>query len=490
MIKSIRWRLFAGITALIMFFVVLSWFLNTMYLGKYYTYQKKGHLIKTYEMINRIYKDDPLSIELQLEKTGRTTGINIAIISKDFEPLFNSFPGFRNRFRNFQLDQISQYLINNLQNVSGDQYFIITSRDMRLNTNFLYLGSRLTNGDFLILSTPLIAIRQNVEITNKFSMYTGILTIIIGLIAIYFFTRRFTRPIMALNEIALRMSKLDFSSKYAVKTEDEIGELGKSINSLSDQLDHSITELQEANLKLQEDIERERKIDEMRKEFISSASHELKTPIALIQGYAEGLKVNVNEDEENKNFYCEVIMNEAKKMDQLTKDLLDLSLIESGHFKLEKITFDVSALIDHIINKYSLIFKEKNIDLSVEKGQHILVHGDNVKIEQVLVNYLNNAINHLDENNIVRIKIIEGDQVRIAFFNSGKRIPEESLDMIWKSFYKVDKARTRAHGGTGLGLSIVRAIMELHQNSYGVNNQDGGVEFWIELDRTKVPVLS
>ncbi|MDF2880387.1 MAG: integral rane sensor signal transduction histidine kinase [Clostridiaceae bacterium] len=280
------------------------------------------------------------------------------------------------------------------------------------------------------------------------------------------------------------MTELNFTEKYSVESEDEIGELGKSINSLSQQLDMSINELKEKNQKLSEDIEKERKLDEMRKEFIANVSHELKTPISLIQGYSEGLKVNVVDSEEDKNFYCDVIISEAMKMNKLVKSLLNLSLIDSGNLKLDKTKFNISSLLESTINKFMPIFNEKQIKLYVNAKEKVFVNADILWIEQVLVNYINNALNHVDNNLEIRINIENtNDKVRVKVFNTGKQIPEELCDKIWDSFYKVDKARTRAYGGTGLGLSIVAGIQKLHSNTYGVINMKNGVEFWFDLDK-------
>lgn len=484
MIKSIRWRLFSGISILIIFFVVFSWVLNTMYLEKYYISNKESFLIDNYQTIDDKFKGNPLDIAIDLEKTRRTTGIDITIIDKESNLKYSTSPRFFNR-PGMEIEHMPMLdsIISKAQGLAVGDYYIENIPDRRIKTNFLNLVAKLKNGDYLLLSTPIVAIHQNVEITNKFSLLTGILTFIIGIIFLYFFSRRFTRPFIELNDIAQRISKLDFSKKYNVNSKDEIGELGQSINSLSEQLDKSISELQQANAKLLEDIERERKIDVMRKEFVSNVSHELKTPIALIQGYAEGLKVNVIEDEENKNYYCEVIIDESRKMDKLVKELLELSLIESGYLKLDKEKFDISLLIDDVLDKYRLIFAEKNIKLQIEKEKNLLVYGDVGRIEQVLVNYINNAIDHMDENKILSftIKNVNG-KARVAVFNSGQGIPDEFLSDIWKSFYKLDKARTRAHGGTGLGLSIVKGIMELHNNNCGALNKSHGIEFWFELD--------
>jgi len=490
---SIRTRLFITVNLLIVFFVAFSWLMNSSYLEKYYVYQNKRELLSTSERIAQLYKGNVEDLALEIEKLERVSGLNILILNHNLEMKYhsrgididkppgpNSMPDDRAPRPDFRISLVSKHL-SALQ--SGEQ-MVAVGQDPALQNGFLNVASMLNNGDYLLLSTPLVSLQESAAIANQFFLFTGLITIVLGCIAVYIFTRRFTRPILELNAIAQKMSELDFSQKFTAQTEDEVGELGDSINSLSDQLDKSISELQAANQKLLADIEHERRIDEMRKQFVSNVSHELKTPIALIQGYAEGLKVNVVEDEESKNYYCDVINDEAGKMNKMVRELLDLSQIEAGYFPLEKEVFEIGLLIEQVIAKYDLILKEEEILLLEEKADALLVNGDRSRIEQVLVNYLNNAMNHVDEHKQLRVKVHTiGDKVRIAVFNTGCPIPEESLDKIFTSFYKVDKARTRAYGGTGLGLSIVRALMELHQNDYGVLNVTGGVEFWFELDK-------
>lgn len=262
--------------------------------------------------------------------------------------------------------------------------------------------------------------------------------------------------------------------------------LGRSINYLSDKLDTTITELNDANVILQNDIDRERHIDKMHKQFVSSVSHELKTPITLIQGYAEGLKDDILEDRLSKEHYCDVIIDESRKMDKLVRDLLQLSQLESGYSQLNEETFNITSLISNVIEKYRPILKEKEITILTELKGVINVYADKGKIEQVINNYLNNAINHLDNEGVIEIKIVEEhNKVKIKVFNTGKLIPEDELNNIWISFYKIDKSRAREYGGTGLGLSIVQRIVELHNGKFGVSNLQDGVEFWFELSKAQ-----
>ena len=280
---SIRTRLFVGVTALIVFFVMSSWFLNSQFLGKYYISQKKEGLLKNKERIEELFKNNPDQLFYTLEDIERNAGMKIYFIGEDYELRYHSsfrifVGGFRIPIPFFQQVQPQLVYLDR-----GNSFFDIAT-DPRLQADFLILVSRFSTGEVLMLTTPIAAIHESTFIANKFFLFTGLLTIIVGGIIVFIFANRFTKPILELNDIAQKMSKLDFSKKYLCKTEDEIGELGSSINSLSDQLDSAISELKEANSKLMADIERERKIDEMRKEFISNVSHELKTPIALVQG--------------------------------------------------------------------------------------------------------------------------------------------------------------------------------------------------------------
>lgn len=335
----------------------------------------------------------------------------------------------------------------------------------------------------ILLRTNMESIEESVAIANTFLAYIGIIVIIVGSLAMFLISKKFSKPIQDLSGIARKMTDLDFDVKYKVDSKDEIGELGKSINSLSDKLEATITELKQANNELKTDIQKKIEIDEMRKEFLSNVSHELKTPICLIQGYAEGLKENINDDEESRDFYCEVIMDEANKMNQMVKKLLSLNELEFGNNQVNYERFDIVLLIQSVLSATEILFKQKEVTLHFEQVEPVYVWADEYLMEQVLTNYISNALNHVDGQKIIEIKLIpRDDTVRVAVFNTGENIPEEDIDKLWVKFYKVDKARTREYGGNGIGLSIVKAIMNSHNKEYGVINRPIGVEFWLELD--------
>ena len=271
-------------------------------------------------------------------------------------------------------------------------------------------------------------------------------------------------------------------------TDDEVDNLGKSINELSKELEDTIKQMKKNNMDLERDIEHKSKIDEMRKQFISDVSHELKTPISLIQGYAEGLIENVNTDEESKNFYSEVILDEANKMDKLVKRLLELMKLEYEDKSFNDKNFDIVELINEIIRISKVKLEEEKIEVEFDEKEPTYVFADDFYIERVITNYFTNAIkNVLEVNGKKQIKINlkksdEQGKVRISVFNTGNHIDEEHIERIWNRFYKIDESRDRSKGGTGIGLSLVKAIMIKYNNNFGVNNVKGGVEFYFELN--------
>ena len=260
--------------------------------------------------------------------------------------------------------------------------------------------------------------------------------------------------------------------------------MGLHINQLSENLQKTIKELKTANIELLKDIEKRDQVDEMRRELIANISHELKTPIALIQGYAEGLQEGINDDPESRDFYCEVIMDEAGKMNTMVKNIMTLSQLESGNDTVAMERFSVTDLIMNTIQSVAILTKQNNITIECpEINEPIYVWADEFKIEEVFRNYVSNAIHHCNGEKRIQVSLVQKEKkVRVSVFNSGDPIPEESLPHLWEKFYKVDKARTREYGGSGIGLSIVKAIMESMNQEYGVINYNNGVEFWFEID--------
>ena len=350
---------------------------------------------------------------------------------------------------------------------------------------YMEIWGQLKSNYSFIVRTPMASIRESARIANSFFFVVGIVMAVFWGIIAWFAVRRFTRPIQELTQLSERMSNLDFEAKYESGGNDEIGVLGHNFNQMSETLEQTISELKTANNELQKDIEKKEEIDEMRKEFLSNVSHELKTPIALIQGYAEGLQDNINDDEESRQFYCDVIIDEAGKMNQMVKKLLTLNQLEFGNDQVNMERFDLTSLIQGVIQSSQILAQQAEVEIMFYQTEPLHVWGDEFKVEEVITNYVTNAIHYAKNEKKIDIRCTqENGVIRTSVFNTGDAIPEEELDKIWIKFYKVDKARTREYGGSGIGLSIVKAIMESMNQQCGVKNYDNGVEFWFTLDTT------
>ncbi len=513
-IRTIRGKLFVGIVGVVALFVLLSWVLNWQLLGRYYHRVKTASLVSRYRQIRQLYEaGDVEALALALETIERKDGLTITVVDADLQVRYSTM-ALERLGRIATLAQrggggavgavggtgegfvvsvtapvVSEpFFAEPLRQIKGqltdsDYIMMGSTFDDRLKLEFISLLGVLSDGGYVMLRTPVAPVQESASAANRFFLISGTLVAVAGSLVAYWYAGRFTRPVERMKVIAEKVAGLDFSERYEGDSDDEIGALGSSINEMSRKLEATIGELREANVRLQEDIQRERRIDELRKEFIANVSHELKTPIALIQGYAEGLKLNINEDEETRAVYCDVIMDETARMNRLVGQLLKLSQIELGYVEPLKSSFDMVGLINRGGKKNSLHLDEYRIELSVEGESHLDVVADIDMMEQVLVNYITNAINNIDDRRTIRISVEKLDhKARVSVFNTGEHIPADCKELIWSSFYKLDRARTRSHGGTGLGLSIVKAVQDAHGNACGCDNVEGGVAFWFDVD--------
>lgn len=459
---------------------------NALFLEKYYLNNKKEVVISAYDVVNQGFrngKEDEEDFISELDLLCSTDNISVFVMDNSGTPRLytnRDYQILRQKLYNYIFGMESREItvLNREEN-----YILRESRDYLTQADYLEIVGTLDTGEPFIMQTALESIRESAAISNRFFLYIALVAVSVSSILIWWFSRRFSEPILELADISRRMTELDFNAKFTSEVKNEIGVLGHHINQLSETLEKTISELKTANNELKRDIEQKTKIDEMRKEFLSNVSHELKTPIALIQGYAEGLQECINDDPESRNFYCEVIMDEAGKMNTMVKNLLSLNQLECGNEVVTMERFDITALVRNVLNSSRILMEQKGIHLIFREKEEIDVWADEFKVEEVVTNYISNAMNHCDFDKVIEVKIQkEPDTVRVSVFNTGRPIPEEDLDRVWQKFYKVDKARTREYGGSGIGLSIVKAIMESFHRECGVKNYDNGVEFWFELD--------
>lgn len=474
------------ISSLVFFIIAFIWLLNTIVLEKYYLFEKEYSLIKLYKTVNEYFSESETnwdSISNLLDETDATRNIEIVIRDKnDITKHITSRDFMKNRI--IIPNDKTKILFESDKESDEQDYTTYTFYDSQFNKSFLGLTGKLEGSYTIYLRTPIQSIKESVSTSNRFLIFVGIVSLLISILITSIISKHFTKPIKELNNIAQNISKLDFTKKYKITSEDEIGTLGNSINLLSNNLEKTIDDLKNANIELEKDVEQKSKLTEMRNQFISDVSHELKTPIALIQGYAEALVDGVIKEDNDKQYYCEVILDEANKMSELTKDLLDLSRLEYGGTELQITNFNIVETITNLLKKNEMLFSEKNIKVEFRNTAPMQVKGDIFRIEQVLTNYITNALKNVNEEKIIKISIEENQKnIKVNVFNSGKQISKENIQRIWTRFYKIDSSRTRTLGGTGLGLAVVKAIITKHSTTCGVQNEENGVTFYFTLNK-------
>ena len=371
-------------------------------------------------------------------------------------------------------------IISRKENDDGSYFNVVSAEGS--STQYILYGKTFANGYHIEITTQKDPIQENATLATRVTTTITVITLLLALVFIFDYSRRFTKPLIQMNEVMEKIANLDFSAKTKIDRKDEIGTLAKNINKVSSSLDNALSELREKNAKLQEDIEKERQLERMRREFVSSASHELKTPIAIIRGYAEGLKMNLDEDDKAASEYCDIIMGESDKMNDLVINMLEQSLYSSGSKMPEKAEFDVNTYIKDFLKGVTPIFEEKGITLIYDEVD-FTAFADRKQMVTVLSNIVLNACSHAKDEKIIKITTEKiHNYIKINVFNTGSKIDDKDKDGIFTSFYRADKAHSRKEGRFGLGLSIVKSIVDNHGCECGFENKENGVEFWFTME--------
>lgn len=538
--RSIRLKFTLIFVGIIIGVIIAINLVNQSLLESYVISQKKSRLLELRGYIvdyveNGLLIDDKSKIERSCRIANvqvmvfdsSQNGFGNILVSSDF---FN-VPGSFERLDIYeQGGEITDALIYE----KSDDYRLYRVLDKWIGNQLECVGS-VEDCFFYILSTPLESISESVVLTNRFFTFVGLLAAIIGGVIVFFVTGSLTRPIKQLAHLSEQMANQNFEVRYRGDRKDEIGHLGTSMNDMSRTLRRVIEELKAANEQLEKDIQEKELIDIRRREFVSNVSHELKTPIALIQGYAEGLKEGISDDAESRDYYCGVIIDEASKMNTIVHRLLNLGEIESGVISLDRVDFDLSNLLNEVVQSASMLCSGKDVQITLDAPDGLTVNADRMMIEEMMQNFISNACHHVGDpgkiiitahsmacppitavqqtasahENVSAVSPVmvegyafvpspgsesgirqddvssgygsDGRHVYVEVYNTGSHIPEEDLDRIWDKFFKVDRSHSRKYGGSGIGLSIVKAVAEAHGGCCGAENRPDGVAFWFWL---------
>lgn len=498
LLRSVKIKFFAAIAAVALVFIVIISCLNLFFYDSYYMAQRQNSLTKIYEEVRTSYSaGDSAALEEALFRIENSDSVRLTILNASGSVVYDSDMSRQNGmqfgvdfFANWKMAQLvrSALAAADPQKLSAGGVDFVAVQMNDLHENFLCLVGMLGD-DYLVARIPFAYMEQNSMFNSTFLLLTGLVTFLVCLVLSAILASHFTKPLIEMGEVAKAMTRLDFSKKYEGRRVDEIGQLGDSLNLLSDHLEEAIRELRTSNEQLEQEIHEKERIDEMRREFIINVSHELKTPIALIQGYAEGLTAGVAESPEDRDFYCNTIAEEADRMNTMVTQLLSLSRLELGRETVRRDTVDLGACLRRAVEKTAVLRAGRDLDVTCTGGG--TVESDENLIDQVIMNYMTNAIRYTPDGGRIALSAEQTADggARLAVFNEGEGVAEDELPKLWEKFYRTDKARSRASGGTGVGLSIVRASAVLLGGACDARNVPGGIEFSLTLPR-RLPVSS
>ena len=486
----LRWQYtlcFASVMAVIILITILS---CSFFLPDFYEKEKIKVIRSAYDELVFAYDskllDDSDYLQEKLDDLSVSNDISVVMINNESVLRYSS----RSGERDLEMILIGMILgvkrnIEVCEEIEMTDDYSLCKITENGNT-FLEMFGRIGGNYSFLIRTPIESIQTSAYYASRFYLILGFCGIIVGSVIIFVISKRISDPILRLSDISARMVDLDFEARYSGKEKNEIGLLGNNINTLSESLEESISGLKTANNELMRDIEKKNIAAKEHSEFISNVSHEFKTPISLIQGYAEGLKEGVIEDPESRNGYLDVILDETSKMNRMVGELLNLERIESGDDVIEMERFDIHEMIDTFLSSAGKLAEDAGARIEWNEKCGNYVWGDPYMAETVFSNYFSNAVHYCKETQAgkyIRISFENHDKIlRISVFNTGDPIPEDIMPRIWDKFYKADKARTREYGGSGVGLSIVKAVQRSIGMDYGVFNTEDGVTFWFEME--------
>lgn len=484
--QSIKTKLIKFFVGLILLVVVIESVFNLFLLKPLVVYSKTQIIQNAFTELKSDYSSDLKEVETIAEKLQNKHGIKVVLFSGDkiiYSTGFSSKENFKPRKnQNAPDDKPNDSFFGIDSSKVSTTPKVITKTEHDKTQRLELTGKFKSNGKYVyvVMMLPIESIDSSVSLFTKVNIAVSVFVLILGIIIAVYLSRSITKPIISVENVTKNLSNLDFSAAADEHTGSvELYSLAQSINSMSDTLRRNIDELQQANSKLKSDIEYKNQAEEMRRRFVANASHEMKTPLALLRIYSESLKDNI--EGVDKDYYCSVIAEETENLSDMVSSMLDISSIESGIGNMNFAPVDVSEMCREVTEKFRNGYRDLDIRLNAEDG--IFVTGDKKHLAQTVNNYVQNAISHTADDKPITISLTKDeDCAKLSVENFGKKIEERDMEHLWDAFYKSDKARTRnGKNNVGLGLYIVRTIIEKHGGTYGVHNTEKGVAFWWKI---------
>lgn len=448
-------------------FIILGVLFNYLLLEKYYIYKSQQEFIKASQKIQKKIENKKDNLDKYITRYGKKNNVRIIVLNSGLEIEETSYY-IRNGNVNTPLKKIKK-LVKEKEN---NEYICKVFKQKKTSSAKIFFMAETSNGKYLLLMKNTKKVHESALTANEFYLVIGIILLICGLFLSSIFSKMLTRPVIIMNNVTKEMARLNFEHKIPEKGNDEISELAHNINLMSTQLYTCIT-------KMEQDIER-------RKQLIRDLSHELKSPIAVIKGYADGLRYGVADNTQAIEKYCKVIANECEHMDKMVKEMLELSNLEQIAVPLKFETILIYDIVEKFSSKYNHTLKQKECKLFINGEKNTTVTADIKLLECIIGNLLGNAVKYVTDDGIIKINIHENETETIfSIFNTSEPVPEDKIEKIWDAFYKLDNARKRERDSHGIGLTIVKSAVRLHNGTVFAKNIDNGIVFEITFPKRK-----
>lgn len=483
---KIRVKIFTAIFVTLLLAIILVKSFSYQILFRTFTYKTYRELCSVADTINTLIPDTG-SYYIDLYSLAENHNVDFEIVDSNGYLLYTTKgSGSALSSTHFASSGSSSTEYDDMQESTSNKAYSYRNFEVKkkiaTNADYFIYTYNLSSGEIVHIYTPVANVENIVDVANEVYSVSSIVLIVLVCAVFLLISTGFTKPIEEINNVTKDMAALNFERKCEDYGADEIGELGRSINTLSDTLDSTLLDLKDKNEQLEKDIELRLALDNSRKSFISNVSHELKTPIAIISGYAEGLCEGISDDPKVIKEYCGIINDESKRMNELVLELLELSRLESKTAPFNPDYYDIGEGIASLLEHLSLQIEQNNITVQNNVPLSFECYAQGDKIEIVLKNYITNAISHCEGDKKIIISYEDkGETLKFSVFNTGKPISDEDMPEIWSSFYRADKTHSRSGTRFGLGLSIVKSIMDNHKCSYCAKNAENGVIFSFEV---------
>ena len=484
--RSVRVKMTLMLIIIMTSVILLSVLINLTMLKTYYTVKEKKTIKESYYQIQKVFQKDTVR-KNDVDEIAKTYNYRV-LISDGSGTIVYSSEGEKSLMYKSLWNILNENLDKISNQIKKQGYAVMTNTNKSMGTSINLMG--YLDGDYtVIISTPMESIQTSARLSGQFTMYVGLILIICGAVAMYLYSRQFTRPIEDMAKAANQMSHLDFDVKVPTGSDDELGRLGASINELSSKLEFTISELKTANNELQKDIEQKVQIDEMRKEFLSHVSHELKTPMTSMKVLADSLVGQEGVPEELYQEFMRDITAEIDRENRIITDLLTLVKMDKKSADLQISHMNINQLLEDILKRLRPIADKRNIDLILDSFRPVEADVDELKFTSAISNLVENAIKYNVDDGWVRVSIdADHKDFYVTVADSGMGIPEDSLDRIFERFYRVDKSHSREIGGTGLGLAITRSTITMHHGVVKVFSKEGeGTTFSVRVPLSYIP---